>query len=407
MPAFNTRRFTEPKVLRGIERHRFIQFLRRFEDYLSRCGATIPDPDGEEEIDYDRLSTVLASPAHDPPLELVDALYLLADLSTDEGLNALLEAVSGMDIDMSGDDHTPADVALTVWLANPTLLEQQQARQYVHRPRSFDYFPMRAADQAVPQCGEPSPKVLREMEKQLAEWFMQKKRGDRCEVRAFPESDRILFLVKHGEPLRREEVDNQTHPSLLYRPMKYDVVVYEKTLGELSLHAATVGEKKLYCRVFGEHLVGDPEFFGEADKHTLDPLRVDGEGSLKCDDIPGIDEIRLVEVHYLWPGDPIETEVRKSKDIFKGLRNRGKSMPQRPKIIKAVFEIKFSDSTNTRRVKLTPHNATFRRDDDRGCVTHWLTERGFVVVRTNGAAHGRQGSMVEAKPILVGAEQPQ
>lgn len=404
MPTFNPRRFTEPKVLRSIGRRHLLDFLKRFETYLAGCGIDLPEADDGREIDYDQLSFILASGAHGPPPDLVDALYLLADLSTAEGLDALLDAAAAAGIAIDGEEHTPADVAVQLWLLDPTLLEQQQARQFVHRPRSFDYFPMSRADQPVPKCRQPSDRALRTIERALATWFASHKRGDRCEVRAFPEDHRILFLVKHGEPLRREEVDSPSSASLLYRPMKYDVVIYEKTLGELCANAQTIGEKRLYCRVFGQALLGDEEFFGEADKHTLDPLRVDGESALLCDDIDGIDFIRLVEIHYLWPGDPIETEVRRSKDIFRGLRNRGKTMPQRPKIIAAKFEIKFTNGPNVRRVKVTPHNATFVRDDDSDAVTRWLEARRFVVGRTGGDRHANEGSMVEVKPTLVVAE---
>lgn len=403
MPTFNPRRFTEPKVLRSIGREHLLAFLGRFESYLAGCGVSLPSND---DIDYDRLSVVLASAAHDPPLELVDALYLLAYLSTDEGLNALVEVAAEMGIALPGDDLTPADVAVRIWLVDPTLLEQQQARLYVHGKRSFDYFPMRRAGDVVPKSRKPTPKALRDIERDLSKWFVEHKRGGRCEVRAFPEAHRTLFLVKHGEPLRREEVDSQAQSSLLYRPMKYDVVVHEQALGELRVNAQTVGEKSLYCQTFGKHLLGDPEFFGDADKHTLDPLRVDGEESLNCEGIGGgIDWIRLVEVQYLWPGDPIETEVRRSKDIFRGLRSRGKSMPQRPKIIAAKFEVKFTNSKSSRRVKVTPNNATFVQDDDSDAVTRWLEARDFVVGRKSGDAHEQSEAMVEAEPVLVGAEQ--
>lgn len=405
MPAFNPRRFTEPQVLRRIGRTQLLAFLNRFKDYFARCGVQLPDPAGTEDLDYERLSVVLATASNDPPEALIDALHLLAYMSTDDGLAALIRATAGKEIDLAGDDLTPADVAVRVWLVAPTILEDEQSRIFVHGKRSFDYFPMRRDHDPVPEGRKPTIEILRAIERDLSKWFVEHKRGGRCEVRAFPEVHQTLFLVKHGEPLRREEVDSDAHSSLLYRPMKDDVVVLDWSLGELRVNAQTEGEKELYCRAFGEHLYDDVEFFGDVDKHTLDPLRVDGEECLNCDDIgDGINWIRLVEVQFLWPGDPLETEIRRSKDIFKSLRSRKKEMPHRPKIIAAKFEVKFAGSKNARRVKVTPHNATFIHDGDSEAVMRWLEARGFVVGRHAGDANGRTDAMVEVKQVLGSAE---
>ncbi|MEQ9616631.1 MAG: hypothetical protein RLN60_01210 [Phycisphaerales bacterium] len=407
MATFNPRRFTRPDVLRTIGRAHLIAFLERFESYLSEQGLMIPPAAGDTEIDFERLSTVLASPAHNPPIELVDALYFINDLSNDEALNALLDAAKEAGIEMEGEEHSPADVAVRVWLANPALLEQQQARQYVHRPRSFEYFPMRDENRHVPEFKQPSPDTLRKLEGALDDWFIEKKRGRGCRIQPFPEKHRVLFLVSHGDPLRREgKLEDGAQSTVLYRPVKYDVVVYDMAIGELRINAATVGEKKLYCRAFGKHLLGDPEFFGEADKYTLDPLRVDGEESLGCEGVSGIESIHLVEIHYLRPGNPMETEIRKSKDIFAGLRNRGASMPARPKILLAKFDVKFTNGKNPRRVTVTAHRASYSRDDDGDAVNQWLEARGFVKGRTSGEQHEKHGAMVEAKPVLVSAGQP-
>lgn len=408
MATFNPRRFTKPEVLRTIGRSHLIDFLRRFESYFTANGFVIPADTDAAEIDYETLSIILASPAHDPPLKLVDALYFINDLSTDEGLNALLDVADEAGIELDGDDHSPADVAVRVWLADPALLEQQQAKQFVHRPRSFEYFPMREPENPVPEFESPTPAVLRELQDALDEWFAEKKRGRGCRIQIFPEEHRVLFLVSHGDPLRREgKLEDGAQSSVLYRPVKYDVVVYDIVLGELRINAATVGEKKLYCQTFGKYLLGDPDFFGEADKHTLDPLRVDGEQSLDCEGIPGIDAIRLVEVHYLWSGDPMEIEIRKSKDVFAGLRNRNKAMPVRPKIIKAKFDVKFTNGKNPRRVAVQPNRASYSRDDDGDAVNMWLEARGFVIGRRSGDQHEQHGSLVEIKPALVSARQHQ
>lgn len=85
--------------------------------------------------------------------------------------------------------------------------------------------------------------------------------------------DGVWFLVRHGEPFKREEsIDGSQASSIYYRPLRYDVLVYVPQIGELRIHACSKGEKQLYRDQLGKHLFGDADIFTGTEKYTLEPL---------------------------------------------------------------------------------------------------------------------------------------
>jgi hypothetical protein len=94
-------------------------------------------------------------------------------------------------------------------------------------------------------------------------------RGDeaRADLQAVrvPAPDGVWFLVRRGDPFKREgSIEKAGMTSVYYRPEKYDVLKYDQGLGELSVNAE--GNKKLvalYRELFGELLFGDAEALPE------------------------------------------------------------------------------------------------------------------------------------------------
>ena len=109
--------------------------------YLESRGVMLP-PIEDGEIDLVMLSGVLMNPDENMPPRLVDALYLINEMATDEGMDALVEAVqqSGLTL-VAGASATPADVAVEVWLKWPDLLDRKHAENLITRPRSFEVLP--------------------------------------------------------------------------------------------------------------------------------------------------------------------------------------------------------------------------------------------------------------------------
>jgi len=301
-------------------------------------------------------------------------------MATADAMDGLLEAAAaaGVKLDV-GDEPTPADVAVQVRLRAPALLEQKHAEHFLlQRRRTFEYF--QSPDGVDTKYRAPGAKKLRACEDALGIRLEAMKRGRTCKLFVFPRPDGIWFLVRRGDPFKREgSIEKTGMTSVYYRPEKYDVLKYDQGLGELSVNAE--GNKKLvalYRELFGELLFGDPKRFPNTAKYTLAPLQDDGAAALICSDVEGIDTITLKEVQILWGGPQGEIEIRRAKDLFEALKGRKKELPK-GRLVKASFLVKFTDAKTPRTVTIRPQNiASYTRDSDASVVEAWLTARGFV-----------------------------
>ena len=379
MATYNLRRFAQPAGLKAIEPTRLMKFLEPHEPYFASRGLALISPNGSNGLDYERLVEVLMSPDTDTPKDLVDGLFFVHEMSTDEGMDVLLEEAQRNGISLDGKpDPTAADVAVQVFLQDRRLLERKHAERYLTRPRSFEYFQAEALP--VPVFKQPSPEILAALGLDLSNWFERKKRGRGSRVFAYPKGESIWFLVRHGDPFRREgSLNGSQSSSVFYRPEKHDVLVYEPALGELRMNACNKGEKEAYRLAFGRHVFGEEGFFPGTGKYPLEPLRTSGPASIVCTDIDGMDWVQLKEIQYLWGGVEQEIEIRKANDIFAALEASGRRMPSRARIIRASFQVKFTDAKNPRTVIIRPSNiAQYTRDSDADVVEDWLQRRGFI-----------------------------
>jgi hypothetical protein len=257
-------------------------------------------------------------------------------------------------------------------------LEKKHGEQFVGERSSFVYF--QSANEPCGRFTPPTNEQIEQLQLDLGQWFLQRKKGDQVRVFVYPKPDEVWFLVRHGDGFRREGAQrNGRSTSIFFRPEKHDVLVFTPAIGELRVNATTLGERDLYRRLFGLHLFGNPDHFPcSHKKYTLEPLRRDGAGSLICTDVDGIDSIVLAEIAYYWGGAQGEVEIRKANgDLFAALSERNGKI-QQSKIIGAKFRVKFSDSRTPRSVSLRPPNvARFTRDDDGRRIDEWLAKRGF------------------------------
>lgn len=385
MATFRLRHFSNPQTLQAIAPERLVRFLEPFRVFFTSRNYQLPteeeaEADGPECIDYQVLVHVFMTPDQGTPPELLDGLYLVDEMSTPEAMDALLVAADAAKLSLDPDmDHSPADVAVQVWLLERDILERKHAEQFLWRPKSFEYF--QATSETPPSFIPPSSAVRRQLERELDDWFEHKKRGRNSRVFIFPRDNEVAFLIRHGEPFKREESQEGVEvSSVCYRPIKYDVAVYDRQLGELRINAVLVGEKNLYCQKLGKYLFGDEDCFPGKKKYTLEPLREDGADALACFDIEGIESITLTEIEFRWGGAYNARDVKKADDIFADLEERDRQLPEGGRITKAVFKVKFADSKTPRSVKIKPSNvAQYTRDTDAALVERWLTLRGFMV----------------------------
>jgi len=380
MATFNLRRFSDPDGLKRIRPEHLLALLRPHEAFFNGRKVELP-PDGHADgLDYPALVDVFITPGSDTPRELADALFLIHEMATTEGMDALVdEAAKNGVVLNSSPQPTPADVAVQLYLLRRDLLERKHAEQYLLRPRSYEHFQTTAKE--PPELKTPTERTLRALEHDLDDWFEKKHRGRGSRVFCWVRDDGVWFLVRHGEPYKREgSIEDGESTSVFYRPEKHDVIVYDPAIGEIRINARSKGEKELYRTKFGLHLFGDKDFFPGTSKYTLEPLRTDGAKSLVCADIDGMEWAKLREIQYYWGGAFHEIETRKADDYFAALEARGRTMPAKARIIRAAFQIKFADSKTPRSVVIRPSNiAQYTRDADSALVEEWLTRRGFIL----------------------------
>jgi len=377
--TYNLRRFSKPDILKTISPEHLSAFLSHHRDFLSTRGFDLPSSIDPATFDYDGLVDIFMEPDVDTPKDLSEALFFVDEMATPDGMDILQEEAEARGMTITGSpDPTPADVAVQVWLQDKDVLEQKHAERFIVRRRSFEYYRTEASP--IPAFSPPSPEALKALEKDVDDWFEKKKRGRGARVFVYPKGGETWFLVRHGEPYKREGSIEKGEPSsIFYRPEKFDVLAYDASTGEIRVNAASKGEKDLYRRQFGRHVFGSDDFFSGAREYTLEPLRTDGEASLVCTDVDGMDWAKLKEVQYYWGGACHETEVRKADDIFAALKDSEREMPTKARIIRANFQVKFTDSKTPRTVVIRAGNtAQYTRDADSVIIEKWLTLRHFI-----------------------------
>ena len=380
MATYNLRRFSSVGELKAIDPEHLLALLHPHRTYFSGRGVILPAPAAAAGMDYEQLVEVLMTPDADTPKALVDALYFVHEMATLPVMDVLIDEAEDRNIHLDEKpDPTPADVAIQVYLQDRELVERTHAEQYLTKPRSFEYFHTRK--HPIPPFTLPSTETLAALAADLDDWLVRKKRGRGSQVFVYPKTDAIWFLVRHGDPLRREgSLDRGQSSSVFYRPEKYDVLVYDPDLGEMRMHACSKGEKELFRRQFGCHLFGDEDYFPGLGKYTLEPLLTHAEAAIVCTDVSGMEWVRLKEIQYSWGGPHKEIEIRRGNDMFAAYAERGRTLPRAARILGASFQIKFADAKTARTVAIRPSNiAHYTRDSDADVVEDWLTRRGFII----------------------------
>ena len=381
MATFNLRRFSKPDTLRKIGREHLLKFLEPHAVYFSGRGLELPSVDNGNELDYNGLSRVLMTPDANTPDDLSEALYYINEMSTPECFDKILDAIEDTEFFITG-NPAPADLAIQVWMQDKSIIKRLHAEQVLSNPRSFEYFIASGATEATFE--KPSADTIKALEADLDICFAKKQRGRTAKVSVYIKDDFICFLVRHGDSFKREGVINKGKTeSIFYQPEKSDVIVYNPFAGEIRMNANSKWEKELYRTMFGLHFFGNQEFFDGKSKFTLEPLRDDSEGSLLCEDIEGMDWVRLKEVQIYRGGIYKDVDIKKSEDLFASLRAQEVKLHAGGKLIKASFLIKFSNSKRPRTVVLNAGNkAQFKRDDDADILEEWLSLRGFIINET-------------------------
>ena len=102
MATYNLRRFAHPDGLKAIAPKHLLAFLEPHRAYFASRGLRLPPPSAANGPDYERLVSVLMDPVLDTPKELLDALFFVHEMSTDECMDVLLEEAESHGLSLNG-----------------------------------------------------------------------------------------------------------------------------------------------------------------------------------------------------------------------------------------------------------------------------------------------------------------
>ncbi len=389
MSTYNLRRFAQPDALKTIKPKSLIAFLKPYEGYLSERNFTLAI-NGSGELDYELLAAILMDSNEKTPIPMIDALYCIQEMSSDEQFDNLHELANSVNLTVET-DCTPADLAIAIWLHDQELLKRSHAEMLAFTPKSFMYF--QAKKKTKSKLLNPNAEKRQTMEKEMDEWFQQNKRGIGSRIFAFPvqEESKTYFLIRHGMPFKREgKIEEGKSCSIFYRPEFHDVVIYDNENDELAIFnkSGAKKEREMYLSLFGEHFFSDVDHFPNDDKYTLTPLIKQGVDALACSDVPGLEEVKLTEIQVQFRGPFNDRQTYRSKDFFASLAARNREFPTYGEMVSASFSVKFEKAKRPRTVKVrTPNVANFDRKEDAHLIETWLRKRGFVIERKSDEEH--------------------
>lgn len=378
MPAFRPSRISSPGILAKVSPDRLLTFLEPMRDYLRSHGFAWPSA-GDDQIDYEMLGRLLHFPKEGFPPEMVVRLVLVDEMSTDAQMDRLLEATArrGIRLSLNG-DSSPADVAIQVWLQAARLLEELHAENYTVSQKNFCGFAgIHTKSREFPKVTE---EALRELQSDLDDTFEKYERGRDCRVFIFDRGRKVWIMVRRGATFKREEsMKDGGRPGVqLYRPIMYDVLVYDTEVDDLGLHVETKWQERMYLRCIGQHIFRNPEYFPAARILTFDPIIKHGPSALYCSYVPGMQEVKLVEVNKKRNNAQHEIDIKKADDIF-ALGDRARFFLRVGTLTKLVFRVWFEGVDKPRLVTLRWPNVTkYERDSDSELIEEWLRLRGFI-----------------------------
>ncbi len=395
MPTFRVDRFLRPAVLRSIDPDRLVSYLHMFKDYLLSQGLVLRGKHPLSPAQFDQLVRILGTPTRDTPRDLLDSMHLVTEMANAKCMEVILSRIDASELDLAEvANPTPADVAIQAWIYRRQLLEAIHAEQSLVRTRSFESFQCMSND--VPEIRDLSSEEHRVMERELADWFNDRRCSLACKVFVVPHDDGTQLLIRRGEPMRREEsLEDNDIGSVFYRPLKYDVLMFNRDTGELKIHADSSAQKAIYCRLVGKYFFGNENLFPPSSRYTLAPLVSNSRDALSCGDVEDLLSVTLVELQILIGGSQREIIIHKARDVFEAFEERRAQLSEKTEPIRAKFEVRFVDSKRPRSVTLCPPNvAIYTRDGDSIILEKWMEQRGFINERRRNK-HGKLAKSME------------
>jgi hypothetical protein len=362
--------------------------LGRFPEFLRERGLSLPARPTHGNVDYDGILSACMDGAL--PSDLDDALFYVRSLGNKEGWEKIQNEaeIQGKALSGGGEGLSCSDLAIKEWLhnwpANRDLLEQTYARGKIQSRTHHVYYPRAVGRKR--QFRKPNDSALAEFRKRMSGYFAGERLGGGARVIMYELPHELWFLVRYpGQFERYPAIDEQGGlSSHVFRPEEYDAIVYQLAFGNLRLSTNRMREHAGYLREFGQLLLGDGDGFSLAGEMVqLEALKGDCRGIFNCDDVPGLERVRLIEVKFSALGSP----GRRISWVAEGeqtlLEYCNELRPLLPSDTDTVFRAKFHYRLR-QRVQfnwVTAHTGKtleYERGGDAGIVEEWFRRRSIL-----------------------------
>lgn len=375
MPAVRPTCFSRPDVLRKMNLASIRALLAPFEDYLAKQGVVFPI-ELETEFQQHQLATVLGSHSASTPPDLVERLEMISLLHGSQSTLQFEEDHAELLAQCRGENDSPADVAVKMFLKAPLIVWREFDRQAAKCQRTFSVF--RAADEQPPE--EPSADALEKIEKILGPWFGGNARSNWCRVRHLESEDGITFLIYHGDLVNRITVlqDDGSTRSELFRPERLDIVRYRRATGEwhVSGNGSTLRSelRKAFSHVFHR----SASALKDVCDYTLEPLKY-GREIFDCRGGGAIVGVRLVGVVVRFKTSRMTLNQGDVMEAFMGLKTPETIVEQ------AELEFRIVGCRYPVRVTIDAKNRKLKSSSHIPVVEQWIDAAGFRKARSHVA----------------------
>lgn len=383
MSKYRLQRFCDPDFLGQINPDFLGLFLSRFAAFFSEHGVSLDRHDRH----WHALIQIFANPPEDTPDELVQALYYLDEVSQEEYRDHLAEVLwpfLSPDLSPPVQEWSTTDIAIKLWLENPSELERVHAKQLLHKQTGLEYYVVRHKQPPPPAPLNPNLDEAIAISLRLPLQTLQK--GNAVRVFSFDRSVDACFVVNFGTAYQRAfKIENGETKAFGYRPVEHAVLYYSKKDGEAAIRANGVQVTNAVLQSIGQHLLGDKQVFVKADspaKFTLEPLRTLGKQALACATCDDIATASLTEIRWGFGGGLNHKEHHTAADLFMAFEQAGKGerwIPHNARLRSATISFQQSRSAKARKVRLMPPNrASYDREGDCLFIEPWLRANGLV-----------------------------
>lgn len=386
-------RFVNPDSARGLSDAVLAEFLQRIGDFARSAGVL----NANSAVDLRALHAVLASPRDSTPQQLVDAMVMLDNFGDANHFDALLDELRALDITIP-DEASTSDLALTLYMHDPDVLERLYAERLPIARRRFEsYFSTASAPARLPQLFADAD--VEDLRRRLEDDFARRGRGASVRVHTSFGTPWHRLVVRRGDVLHRESaVDSrsgETH-QVTFCPERFDVVLLHQTSGEMLVNARTRADTNAYLALVGGVLIGDPTVFraeGLPDRFSYEPVWPGVSSGLDVGDTPVLSSVTAVSLEWS-QGRSRHLNGRLQGDgLLDTLRAGLVSLPYGARATGLAFQMSFRDGRTTTVRLRSPNAIVFGYEGDIEIIMRWLAIRGFARTREE-AMRGLTGSVL-------------